>query len=80
MAACSPDLIPCDFFLWGFLKNKVYSTRPQNPEELKKKIRASCGLVTQNLLQSVGQESVKRWLKSLEIGGSHVEVKHSVNK
>ena len=38
MAARSPDLIPCDFFLWGFLKNKVYSTRPQNPEELEKKL------------------------------------------
>ena len=73
-AARSPDLTPCDFFLWGFLKSKVYSTRPQNLEELEQKIRASCGLVTQDLLQSVGQECVKRWLKCLEIGGSHLEV------
>ena len=23
----SPDLTPCDYFLWGYLKNKVYSYR-----------------------------------------------------
>ena len=73
-AVRSSDLTPCDFFLLGFLNSKVYSTLPQNLEELEQKIRASCGLVTQNLLQSVGQECVKRWLKCLEIGGSHVEV------
>ena len=60
-------------FSFGF-KNKVYSTRPQNLDELEQKIRASCGLDTQNVWQSVEQEWVKRWLKCLEIGGSHDEV------
>ena len=23
-SACSPDLAPCDYFLWGYLKDKVY--------------------------------------------------------
>ena len=73
-AARSPDLTPCDFFLWGFLKSKVYSTWPQNLLELEQNIRASCGLVTKDLLQSVKQECIQRWLKSPEIGGSHVEV------
>ena len=26
--ARSPDLTPCDFFLWGYLKNKVFATVP----------------------------------------------------
>jgi len=26
----SPDLTPCDFFLWGHLKNKVYKTSPSD--------------------------------------------------
>ena len=34
----SPDLTPCDFFLWGFVKSKVYAERPQNIQELKLKI------------------------------------------
>ena len=25
----SPDMTPCDFFLWGYLKAKVYEQRPQ---------------------------------------------------
>jgi len=24
----SPDLTPCDFYLWGYLKAKVYEQRP----------------------------------------------------
>jgi hypothetical protein len=31
----SPDLNPCDFYLWGNLKNKVYSNNPHALDELK---------------------------------------------
>ena len=37
--ARSPDLNPCDFFLWGYLKSKVYSNRSQSIEKLKDAIR-----------------------------------------
>lgn len=36
----SPDLSPCNFFLWGYLKQKVYENRPHTTEELKESIRA----------------------------------------
>jgi hypothetical protein len=32
---CLPDLTPCDFYLWGNLKDKVYRTNPHTKEELK---------------------------------------------
>ena len=32
---CSPDLNPCKFFLWGYLKSKVYINRPRSIEQLK---------------------------------------------
>ena len=35
----SPDLEPCDSFLWGYLKSKVYSNHPQTIEQLKDAIR-----------------------------------------
>ena len=38
--ARSPDLVPCDFFLWGYLKSLVYNNRPRNLETLKNNIRA----------------------------------------
>ena len=36
----SPDLNPCDFYLWGYLKSKVYTDPiPKTTEELKENIR-----------------------------------------
>jgi hypothetical protein len=37
--ARSPALNPCDFYLWGNLKDKVYSNNPQTLVELKQSIR-----------------------------------------
>jgi len=31
----SCDLSPCDFFLWGFVKSRVYANKPQTIPELK---------------------------------------------
>jgi len=30
----SPDIAPCDFFLWGHLKAEIYKHRPKNLKEL----------------------------------------------
>ena len=30
----SPDLTPCDFFLWGYLKNRVFSSPPADLDDL----------------------------------------------
>ena len=34
----SPDLTPCDFFLWGYIKCNVYNTPPASIEDLKQSI------------------------------------------
>jgi hypothetical protein len=34
----SPDLTPPDYFLWGYLKQLLYSNRPQTIDELKQNI------------------------------------------
>ena len=31
----SPDLNPPDFFLWGYLKDRVYTSKPWTIQELK---------------------------------------------
>jgi hypothetical protein len=38
--ARSPDLTPCHFFLWGYLKAKVYARRSGTIEQLKEAIQA----------------------------------------
>ena len=35
----SPDLNPPDFFLWGYLKGRIYANNPQTLEALKTNIR-----------------------------------------
>lgn len=36
--ARSPDLTPLDFFLWGYLKTKVYKSKPNDLQDLKTRI------------------------------------------
>ena len=36
--AYSPDLSPADYFLWGYLKERVYANNPQTIEALKANI------------------------------------------
>jgi len=44
--ARSPDLTPLDYFLWGYLKNKVYETKPNNLQELQARITNTATLIT----------------------------------
>lgn len=37
----SPDLTPMDFFFWGFVKEKVYRTKPRTIDDLKEAIQNS---------------------------------------
>jgi len=37
--ARSPDLSPCDFFLWCFLKSRVHVNRPRTLQDLKTNIQ-----------------------------------------
>ena len=34
----SSDLTPCDFFLWGYMKQKVYVSLPESLEDLRERI------------------------------------------
>ena len=45
----SPDLTPCDFFLWGYLKNKVFTTPPENIDVLRQRIIEEFNALRQQL-------------------------------
>ena len=53
----SPDLTPCYFFLWGYVKDNAYKPPlPQNVRELQDRIRGAVQTVDGNMLKRVWQE------------------------
>jgi hypothetical protein len=44
----SPDLSACDHFLWGYLKAKVYTSRPRTIDDLKITIRKQISVIPEN--------------------------------
>ena len=70
----SPDLTPCDFFLWGYIKDCVYvSPLPQNLQELKRRIEEVATTVSEDMLQRVWQEFDYRVDICRVTRGSHIE-------
>lgn len=69
----SPDLTPLDFYLWGYLKSKVYASRPRNIEELKLNIVSEISQISRNTLLRVGENWNKRIDHCLQVNGDHFE-------
>ena len=50
----STDLNPCDYYLWGYLKSKVYcDSYPVTTEQLKKNIVRECRRIKKETVQAV---------------------------
>jgi hypothetical protein len=50
----SPDLIPCDFFLWGNIKDEVFvPPLPQSLQELRQRITTAIASITRDTLHKV---------------------------
>jgi len=53
----SPDATPCDFFVWGYVKDQVYvPSLPTSIPELKVRIRTAIETITAAMLQTVWNE------------------------
>lgn len=70
----SPDLTPCDFFLWGFVKDKVFVPPfPQDLQQLKQRITEVLESLTKDILSRVWQELEYRIDICRVTGGAHIE-------
>ena len=56
----SRDLTPLDFFLWGYLKDKVYINKPQTIEDLKEEIRRNIAEICPQLCQRVMENFIEK--------------------
>ena len=69
----SPDLSPLDFYLWGFLKSRVYKDNPQSIPELKQAIVDSTRRIPREQVIKVIDNFVKRVKTCRQRGGAHIE-------
>ena len=72
--AYSPDLNPCDFFLWGYLKSKVYRDPiPETLEDLKDNIRREIRKINASILDKVYDNVLVRLQRVLGQRGAWIE-------
>jgi hypothetical protein len=69
----SPDLTPPDFFLWGYLKDRVFTEEINTTHHLKAKIIEECEKITPEMCLKVCSAVQGRCEKCLALGGGQVQ-------
>ncbi|GFT32593.1 uncharacterized protein TNCV_3145461 [Trichonephila clavipes] len=69
----SPDPSPLDFFLWGFLKSKVYERESTGKSDLLNRISMACRSVIPTMLQKLQAEFLTWVWYCISAEGSHFE-------
>ena len=69
----SPDLTCCDFFLWGYVKSKVYLTPPASLAELRERIIAAMEEIPREMIARSVFAMRTRARKCVANGGGHIE-------
>ncbi|GBN33276.1 hypothetical protein AVEN_122847-1 [Araneus ventricosus] len=69
----SPDLTPCDYFLWGTLKVTVYGNHPSKLDELESAICVACNSISVQTLKDVMSNFILRSRHFIFSNGEHFE-------
>ena len=69
----SPDLTPLDYFLWGYVKQRVYATEPTTPNDMKHRIREACQSISVHQLILVRRSFWKRIRECVNQNGGTFE-------
>ena len=70
----SPDITPLDFFLWRYVKDKVFSTPVPDITDLKARITDAFATITEDMLENTWREIDYRLDVLCATKGAHVEV------
>ena len=70
----SPDTTPLDFFLWEYVKDKVFSTPVPDITNLKARITDGFATITEDMLENTWRETDYRLDVLRATKGAHVEV------
>jgi len=70
--ACSPDLSTCDFFLWGYLKGKLYVDKPRDIPQLKNAIETELRAIPHRKCEQVFTNFSLRLNECVKNQGRHL--------
>lgn len=71
--ARSPDLTSLDFFLWGYVKNIVYKTKPLDLADLRRRITLAIRSVTPEMFSNIRRNFYLRLGCCQDVRGEHFE-------
>lgn len=71
--ARSPDLTPLDFFLWGYVKDRVYFSDCPTVAEMEQRVRSVFASITPTMVRNATQAISRRARLCIEQGGAHFE-------
>ena len=69
----SPDLAPCDFWLFPKLKENLRGSRYETTEEMKEAVTRVINTLTQEDFLGAFQKLLKRYNKCIAAGGDYFE-------
>jgi hypothetical protein len=69
----SPDLTPCDFFLWGWIKSRVYREPVADVGELRQRIEEAFMELSPFTVEAAINSYEGRLRRCIEVGGQSVE-------
>ena len=69
----SPDLNPCDYFLWGYLKDSIYKETPKTIDDLKTAISDQIHAIGRDTCEAVITGFEKRLRHVVVSDGAHFE-------
>lgn len=72
-ASHSPDLNPPDFFLWGYVKDRVYVNKPRDINELKEAASEVIRGISADVFRNVIENFAVRIRECLLRNGAHIE-------
>ena len=71
--ARSPDLSAPDYWLWGYLKDRVYTPKPRNIHMLRMSIEREIAIIIQDMLFNVMNNLKERTEQCRTNGGGHLK-------
>jgi len=70
--AHSPDLSACDYFLWGYLKSRIFISKPRIIAELKQNAKEEIAAIPEQMTRRVMENLGVRLKQCSRNGGRHL--------